>query len=80
MLFARLKHQYGRDGGIRNYQTYPKSPPYLYIRSCCPRQVGIQEDQSFSCTLSLSQQCPEMRGYIQVLSALPLGKNAVRTE
>jgi hypothetical protein len=26
MLFARLQHQYRRDGGIRNFQTYPTIP------------------------------------------------------
>jgi hypothetical protein len=29
MLFARLQHQFRRDGGIRNYQTYPTIHPPL---------------------------------------------------
>ena len=41
MLFARVQHQYHRDGGIQNYQTYPTIPSfpiyiyiYIYIYIC----------------------------------------------
>jgi hypothetical protein len=56
MLFARLQHQYFRDGGIRNYQTYPTIPslPIYYRHIVIDIHVTDFKDHHTSATLNPS--------------------------
>jgi len=47
VLFARLQHQFRRDGGIRNYQTYPTIPSLPII---------IESNTTFTIILNNFQQ------------------------